>query len=181
MVGKSKKNATAKEVTTLQSWMEKNPVEADIIKMFAAAENWASSQVEYIYPDEYDPEEPLERVNDELTDLEMSISRAKFAVFAMMNTAEGRKAAGLRPRVRGRDKSYDPHTVDIDDPQVKVIFRLCRNEITREQANSEVTRIISPKGEIDPRTLKAYVDFLIDRWSWHAKNDHKIKLIATNK
>jgi len=156
-----------KNITSKQDWIDANPVEADILNLIDAARQWAESRVEYVLPSDHkDIYASPKRVVDELTELELSIERAVNALEVMMKTAEARKAAGLRRRGRGTDKSYDPITTSITDPQVEVIFRLIRKQVSRQQANSEIAKIISPAEKIDHRTLKKYVDELISIWSW---------------
>ena len=156
-----------KNIPSKQDWIDANPVEADILNLIDAARKWAESRVEYVLPDDHnDIYAPPKRVVNELTDLELSIERAINALEVMMKTAQARKAAGLRRRGRSIDKSYDPNTTSITDPQVEVIFKLIRKQVSRQQADSEIAKIISPAEKIDHRTLKTYVDQLIWIWSW---------------
>jgi len=150
-------------------WAAANPVEADILNLFEAAQNWAFSKVEFI--ETGDPKQPYERGSDDITDLEISVLRAIDAVKKMMSTREARKAAGLRPKGRGRDKSYDPKITSISDPQVEIIFRLIRKEIKRSEALVKIAEIISAGGNIDPRILNRYVDEMIEIWSWFASDN----------
>lgn len=158
-----------KNIMPKQARAASNPIEQDISSLFEAAQQWASSKVEYVESDIVPGQ--LDRRDDELTELELSILRAIDAIKTMMNTQQARKAVGLKPKGRGKDKSYDPRTTSITDPQVEVIFRLMRKEIDREEAGTLISELISPNLAIDERTLDKYIDGMIELWFWFSSND----------
>ncbi len=90
-----------------------------------------------------------------------------------MEVSQARKAAGFAKKARGKDKSYDPESATLYDPQVQVVLQMLRGEKTQATAYSEVAKIISPKEKIDTRTLKRYVNVLIQNWGSHAELNQK--------
>lgn len=149
---------------TIADWRKDNPVEADILDLISAARDHALSQVPHVGGDSDDPDNTYARVDDTLTELELTIERGEKAIRLLMEVPQARKAAGLRRQGRGRDKSYDPDSTSATDPQVKVVLEMLRGEKTQELAFIEVTKIISPNEKIDHRTIKRYVDELIQNW-----------------
>lgn len=154
---------------TIADWRKDNPVEADILDLISAAKNYALTQAPHIGGESDDPDDCHARVDDTLTELELSIERGEKAIRLLMGVPQARKAAGLQRQGRGKDKSYDPDTTNATDPQVKVVLEMLRGKKTQELAFSEVTKIISPKEKIDHRTIKRYVDGLIHNWGHLAK------------
>lgn len=154
-------------------WRKANPVEADIFDLINAAKAYALSQVDYVGGESGEPEDPPSRFDDTPTELESAIQRAEMAIRLMMNVSQARKAAGLSKRGRGKDPSYDPESTSLNDPQVQVVLKMLSGEKTQETAFSEVIKIISPKEDIDPRTIKRYVDVLIQKWGSYADPDRK--------
>lgn len=153
---------------TIADWRKDHPVEAGIMDLISAAKAYASSQVPHVGGDTDDPEDIPEKFDDEATPLELSIYRGEIAIRAMMETSQGRKAAGLSRRGRGRDKSYDPETTSLSDPQVQVVLKMLRGELMQDAAFDEITKMIAPRQEIDTRTLAGYVEGLIQIWGHHA-------------
>lgn len=136
-----------------------------------AAKTYADSQVVYPEGDVNDPEYVPNRSNDTSTDLEMAIGRATLAIRAMMETAAGRKAAGMKPRGRGR--TYTPERTKLSDPQVQVVLKMLRGEKKADVAYSEISRILDPTEQIDPRTVSEYVSELISMWSGYADKNYR--------
>jgi hypothetical protein len=154
---------------TLADWRRDNPVEADILDLIAAAKDHALSQIPHVGGESDDPDDSYARVDNTLTELELSIERGEKAIRLLMGVPQARRAAGLQRQGRGRDKSYDPDSTNVTDPQVEVVLEMLRGEKTQELAFSEVTKIISPNEKIDHRTIKRYVDELIYNWGHLAK------------
>jgi hypothetical protein len=154
---------------TLADWRRDNPVEADILDLIATAKDHALSQIPHVGGESDDPDDSYARVDNTLTELELSIERGEKAIRLLMGVPQARRAAGLQRQGRGRDKSYDPDSTNVTDPQVKVVLEMLRGEKTQELAFSEVTKIISPNEKIDHRTIKRYVDELIYNWGHLAK------------
>jgi hypothetical protein len=153
---------------TIADWRKDNPVEAGIMDLISAAKAYASSQAPHVGRASDDPEDVPQRFDDEATLLELSIHRGEVAIRAMMETSQGRKAAGLKKRARGRDKSYDPAATLLSDPQVQIVLKMLRGEMEQEEAFAQVATMIAPRGEIDHRTLKIYVAELIRLWGLHS-------------
>jgi len=160
-------------IYTIADWRKANPVDADITDLINAAHAYALSQVDYVGGESGEPEDPPSRFDDTPTELESAILRGERAIRLMMNVSQARKAAGLSKRGRGKDPSYDPESTSLNDPQVQVVLKMLRGEKTKETAFSEVIKIISPKEDIDPRTIKRYVDVLIQNWGSYADPDRK--------
>jgi len=154
---------------TIADWRKDNPVEADILDLINAANSYAMSLVPHIDDEIDDPYYTPARVDNALTELELTIQRGEQAIRLLMGVPQARKAAGLAKRGRGKDKSYDPESTKLSDPQVQVVLEMLRGEKTQELAFSEVTKIISPNEKIDQRTIKRYVDELIQNWGHLAK------------
>lgn len=93
------KNAT--QFYSIKDWRKDNPVESDILELISAAHRFAIS---HNLNNEIESGNPSEQVKDECTELELAITRATLAVWSMMGTREGRKAAGLKPKGRGGKK-----------------------------------------------------------------------------
>jgi hypothetical protein len=157
----------------IADWRKANPVEADINDLINAARAYALLQAPHVEGETGNPEDPPERFDDILTELELAIQRGEKAILLMMNVSQARKAAGLSKRGRGKDPSYDPESTSLNDPQVQVVLKMLSGEKTQETAFSEVIKIISPKEDIDPRTIKRYVDVLIQKWGSYADPDRK--------
>lgn len=153
-------------IFSFAEWRKQNPVESDIMDLIQAAQRYADSLEPYFESDE--SEQGPARVDDTLSELEMTIDRAKWAIHAMMQVPQARKAAGLKRRVRGRDKSFDPEKTSVNDPQVQVVLEMLRGNMKRSAAFSKVAEIIAPKGGIDERTLKKYVEDLTGIWGGYA-------------
>lgn len=149
---------------TIADWRKDNPVEADILDLISAAKNYALTQAPHIGGESDDPDDCHARVDDTLTELELSIERGEKAIRLLMGVPQARTAAGLQRQGRGKDKSYDPDSTKANDPQVQVVLEMLRGNKTKEMAFSEVTKIISPNEKIDHRTLKRYVEVLIQKW-----------------
>ena len=158
---------------TIADWRKANLAEADINDLIDAARAYALLQAPHVEGKTGDPEDPPERFDDTLTELELAIQRGEKAIRLMMNVSQARKAAGLSKRGRGKDTAYDPESTSLNDPQVQVVLKMLRGEITQENAFSEVAKIISHKEDIDPRTIKSYVDALIQNWGSYADLDRK--------
>jgi len=149
---------------TYADWQRDNPTEADIQALINAAHSFALSQVPHVGGERGDPECPPERFDEMPTLLEASIQRATAAIREMMKTSAARKAAGFPRKGRGKDKSYDPDSTSPSDPQVLKVLAMLRGELESETAHSEIAKIISPKEQIDKRTLASYVHDLIFMW-----------------
>lgn len=158
---------------TIADWRKDNPIEADILDLISAANTHALSFVKYVGGETDDPDDTPVRVHDQLTELELSIQRGEKAIRLLMAVPQARKAAGLAKKGRGRDKSYDPESANLHDPQVQVVLAMLRGEKTQETACTEVTKIISPNETIDHRTIKRYIDVLIQNWGRYADPDQK--------
>jgi hypothetical protein len=158
---------------TIADWRKDNPVESDITELINAARAYAFLQVPHVGGGSDDPEDPLERFDNLPTELELAIRRGEKAIRAMMEVSQARKAAGFAKKVRGKDKSYDPESVMLSDPQVQVVLQMLRGETTQATAYIEVAKIISPKEKIDTRTIKSYVNVLIRNWGFHAERNQK--------
>ncbi len=158
---------------TMADWRKDNPVESDITELINAARSYAFLQVPHVGGGNDDPEDPLERLDDLPTELKLAIQRGEKAIRAMMEVSQARKAAGFAKKARGKDKSYDPESATLYDPQVQVVLQMLRGEKTQATAYSEVAKIISPKEKIDTRTLKRYVNVLIQNWGSHAELNQK--------
>jgi hypothetical protein len=154
----------------IQHWRRDHPVESDIMDLFMAADLYATSQADSVKNDSISTLEASQRVSDEATDLEMAIRRAKMAIYAMMETREGRKAAGMKPK--GRGLAYDPEVTKLSDPQVQAVLRMLRREIDVDVAHATVQKILDPSEKIDPRTLNSYISALISKWGVYA--DQKV-------
>ena len=149
---------------TIADWRKDNPVEADILDLISAANAYALSQIPHTGGESYDPDDNHSRVDDTLSELELTIQRGEKAVRLLMEVPQARKVVGLKKLGRGKDKSYDPDSTKANDPQVQVVLEMLRGNKTKEMAFSEVTKIISPNEKIDHRTLKRYVEVLIQKW-----------------
>ena len=158
---------------TMADWRRDNPVEADILDLIGAAHSYADSLVPYSDAKSDDPDCVLVRADDKLTELELAIHRGTQAIRLMMGVAQARKVAGLKKMGRGKDKSYDPLTAKLSDPQVQVVLEMLREEKTKEAAYTEVAGIISPGEKIDQRTLKHYIETLSQCWGYYANPDLK--------
>lgn len=158
---------------TIADWRKDNPVESDITELINAARAYAFLQVPHVGGESGDPEDPLERFDDLPTELELAIQRGEKAIRAMMEVSQARKAAGFAKKTRGKDKSYDPESATLSDPQVQVVLQMLRGEKTQATAYSEVAKIISPKEKIDIRTLNRYVNVLIQNWGSRAELNQK--------
>lgn len=158
---------------TMADWRKDNPVESDITELINAARAYAFLQVPHVSGGSDEPEDPLERFDDLPTELELAIQRGEKAIRAMMEVSQARKAAGFAKKVRGKDKSYDPESATLSDPQVQVVLQMLRGEKDKDTAYSEVGKMISPKETIDTRTIKSYVNVLIQNWGFHAERNLK--------
>jgi hypothetical protein len=158
---------------TIADWRKDNPVEADILDLINAANSYAMSLVPHIDDEIDDPYYTPARVDNALTELELTIQRGEQAIRLLMGVPQARKAAGLAKRGRGKDKSYDPESTKLSDPQVQVVLEMLRGEKTQEMAFSEVAKIISPNEKIDQRTINRYVDEVIENWGRYAELDRK--------
>ncbi len=156
-----------KQMYGIQQWRQDHPVESDIMDLFMAADIYASSQADFAKNDPKSAEEASQRVVDEATDLEMAIHRAKRAIYAMMESREGRKAAGMKPN--GRGLAYDPEKTKLSDPQVQVVLEMLKGKKDRDTAYAEVAKILDPREKIDHRTVSQYVDKLIRVWGIYAE------------
>ena len=137
---------------TIADWRNDNPVEADILDLINAANTYALSLVPHVGGESNDPFDTPVRVHDQLTELELTIQRGEKAIRLLMAVPQARKASGLAKKGRGRDKSYDPESANLHDPQVQVVLAMLRGEKTQETAYIEVTKIISPNQTIDHPT-----------------------------
>ena len=155
---------------TLADWRKDNPVESDIMDLICAANSFASGQIPHAENVE-DPSGTPESCVDTATELELAISRATLAIRAMLNTQEGRKAAGLKPKRRG--KEHDPEKTNRSDPQVQIVLAMLRGEKDRDTALAEVAKILSPAEDVDSRTLDTYVDELILLWGRYADPNYR--------
>lgn len=161
----------AKMTFSFAGWRKENPVEADIFDLINAAKSYALSKVPHVGANGDYPEDQPERFDDELTELELAIQRAEKAIAAMMRISQARAAAGMKKRGRGKDKSFDPDKTNLTDPQVQVVLEMLRNEKAPAVAFSEVAEIIAPKGDIDTRTLRSYIESLIGIWGSYATSN----------
>jgi hypothetical protein len=155
------------------NWRKENPVEADIRDLIDAAKSYADSKAVYVGGTSDDPEDIPVRFDDNLTELEMTIRRAEKAIMLMMEVSQARKAAGLKKKGRGKEKYLDPRTMEISNPQVDVVNKLCRGEITRTEAEIQIRKIIDPRERVDDRTFKNYVNELIDHCGWFSDSNEK--------
>lgn len=161
----------AKITYSYAGWRKENPVEADIFDLINAAKSHALSKVPHVGGESGDPEDPPIRFDDEPTELEGAIERAERAIAAMMRISQARAAAGMKKRGRGKDKSFDPDKTNLTDPQVQVVLEMLRNKKAPAVAFSEVAEIIAPKGNIDTRTLRSYIEALIGIWGSYAASN----------
>ena len=122
---------------TIADWRKDNPVESDIMDLICAANSFASGQIPHAENVE-DPSGTPESCVDTATELELAISRASLAIRAMLNTREGRKAAGLKPKHRG--KEHDPEKTNRSDPQVQKL----RCSFVRTSEGSGLVGIADP-------------------------------------
>jgi hypothetical protein len=143
-------------------WRKDNPVESDIMDLIDAARRYADSLEPYV--ESAEPNEGPVRVDDIRSELEMTIERARWAIHSMMQVPQARKVVGLKKRVRGRDKSFDPETTSLSDPQVQLVLQMLRGHKKPTDVYSEVAKIIDPKEKIDARTLRNYIAALISKW-----------------
>jgi hypothetical protein len=162
---------STKRTYTLADWRKDNPVESDIMDLIAAANSFADTQAPHTVATTEGPSGTLERCVDTATELELAIHRASLAIGAMLDTREGRKAAGLKPRRRG--KEHQPDKTNRSDPQVEVVLAMLRGEKDRDAALAEVAKILSSTEDIDPRTLDTYVADLILLWGSHADPNYR--------
>ena len=158
---------------TITDWRKDNPIEADILDLISAANTHALSFVKYVGGETDDPDDTTVRADDAMTELESTIQRGERAIRLMMEVPQARKVAGLAKKGRGKDKSYDPDSTSLTDPQVQVILEMLRGKKSQENAFKQVIKIISPKEHIDQRTIKRYVDHLIQKWGIYADPDLK--------
>lgn len=160
MVKKSKK------IYTIDDWKKDNTLEVDIMLLIAAAKAHASSLKPHADIPADDPNLVAEPWDDELTEFEWRIERASQAIKKMLDVAEARKEAGLKPRGRGPSKGYNPLDTEFSDPQVQVFLQWQRGEKNQEIAISEIADLISVGGNVDARTLSAYVAGLVHLYGW---------------
>jgi len=149
-------------------WRKDNPVEADIYDLINAAKSFADSQVTHVGTESGDPQDPPHRFDDTETQLEGAIRRGEKAIREMMKISQARSAVGLKKRARGKGKSFDPYLASLSDPQVKIVLDMLRGKIEKPLAFTMVAEILDPKGDIDQRTLKNYIEYLIQTWGGHA-------------
>jgi hypothetical protein len=150
---------------------EVNQIEADIFDLITAAHLYAGSQVEYAGGESGDPEDPPERVDGKATKLELAISRAEIAIWAMMASIGGRKAAGLKRLARG--KAYKPEQTRLGDPQVQIVLQMIRGEKDPEVAAAEVAKIIDPSESIGVKTLNEYIGVIKSIWGRYADPEYQ--------
>jgi hypothetical protein len=176
MVSKAKtkktKLVTARHLYNYAEWRKKSdPLEEDIMDLITAAKLYAVSQVQYAGGESGDPEDPPERVDDKASKLELAISRAETAIWAMMASTGGRKAAGLKRLARG--KAHKPEQTRLGDPQVQIVLQMIRGEKDPEVAAAEVAKIIDSSENIGVKTLNEYIEGIKSLWGRYADPDYQ--------
>jgi hypothetical protein len=84
---------------------------------------------------------------------------AASAIHAALQTQQGRKAAGLKPR--GRSKQYDPAKAALSTIPASIALRLSLGEISRAQAIAALIGYLG--GDADERTAGHYLDDISPR------------------
>lgn len=148
----------------IADWRRDNPVEADMMDLIHAARAFALSQVTYVGGESGDPEDPPERVDDTPTELEMAIERSSKIIWAILDTPDGRREAGLKKKGRGNE--YRPEDLTLEDQEVQIVLAMLRKEITLAAAKEQLSKIVRIK--IDPRTLKKFIQSIIVDWGSYA-------------
>jgi hypothetical protein len=84
---------------------------------------------------------------------------AAFALHAAVLTREGRKAAGLEPRIKG--KKYKPEDVGLNDHLMLVMVA---NQLGSKTEEDVFNAAIDYLGDtVDDRTVNAFIDALMPR------------------
>ena len=84
---------------------------------------------------------------------------AAASLHAALQTQQGRRAAGLKPR--GRSKQYDPGKATLDTIPAGIAVRLALGEISRAQAVAALIGYLG--GDADERTAEHYLDEILPR------------------
>jgi len=164
MVKQAKPKNPKRAMFLMSEWRRSNPIEADMMDLINAAQSYALSKVPHVGGESGDPEDPTERFDDTKTDLEMAIERSSKIIWAMLDTRDGRRLAGLRQK--GRGSEYQPENLTLNDKEVQIVLAMIRQEITTKDAKDQLSKIV--RINIDSRTLNKFINSVIVDWGSYA-------------